>query len=347
MTTTTETLDLSFPPHVSASSREVWITCRQKWVFQYLLQREPPKSIHLIAGGAFARGLEIARQSFYGLKDSEPLAWKKGQEALIESYKRGTAGFAPDADYRNKTLPHMMGALQSYAKNWPFEHDYFQPVQLMDRTDPAVEFSFAIPLIGLDHPDTGEPILLKGNYDAIMEHRSTKQRFVVDDKTASQLGNQWMKQWYLDSQPTIYIQAARDHGFEVAGCVMRGTSILKNGYGHAEQAETRSPVFLNNYMSQLYQEVLEQIELYKALKRHHIGAPEGFRHLIAHRSYTKSTCGAYGGCDFQPVCKSDGDPRPWLRQMTVARSQRDASPVPTPTEAAATAAAQDLLDNII
>ena len=121
-------------------------------LFRRYVQHWKPKaeSVHLIAGGAFAAGIEVARRSFYekglSVEDSEAA----GLTALLAHY----GDFQCPAESA-KSPERMAGALEFYFTNYPLGNDGTTPITLPNgRT--GIEFSFAEPL-PINHPLTGDP----------------------------------------------------------------------------------------------------------------------------------------------------------------------------------------------
>lgn len=314
-TTPAERLLVPFPADVSnsggsaACGREAFATCPTKWVNNYLHRLEPPKSIHLHAGGAFARGMEIARKVFFVEHGTAEDARLAGLAALREAYGEDyAAAWAGE----QKNLPNMEGALTSYlTRGWPLEADYLEPFQ---SSEMGVEFDFALPT-GVYHPETSEEILYRGRIDWLARNKNDGTVWVVDDKTTSALGNSWHKQWALDAQPTGYVWAARQYGLPVSGVILRGTSILKKGYGHEEQLEMRTEFMVSDWFAQLQEDVRGMIEVWKRWR-------QGFRIT---KKLEKSTCNAYGGCPYSQSCQSP-TPEAWFAPP------RDPLAAPLPVE---------------
>lgn len=292
---------VSFPADVSnsggsaACGREAFVACPTKWVNNYLRKLEPPKTIHLHAGGAFAKGMEVARRVFHKEGGTAEDARLAGIAALSEAYGDDYAeAWATEV----KSRPQMIGALSSYlTSGWPLESDYLAPFESEDK---GVEFDFALPT-GITHPQTGEDILYRGRIDWIARNRSDGSVWVVDDKTTTSLGKQWHNQWALDAQPTGYVWAARQYGFPVAGVLLRGTSILRKGFGHEEQLEIRTQFQIDDWFAQLQQDIKGMISLW-----------EDFRNgQRVPKRLEKSACNAYGGCVYSQSCASP-TPEAWF-----------------------------------
>ena len=233
------------------------------WYYSTLRNLEPnTSSIHLHAGKCYAKGLEIARRTFYDGGLPEEAAIASGLEALTLAWG--------DFDYPDGE-PHRDALGRS-----------------------ALEFSFAIPLNVLN-PSTGQPILYGGKFDMLGERDGAL--FVVDEKTAGQLGNQWMRNWLLDSQATGYCYAAKTFGYPVVGAIFRGISLLKGKYGHAQAIVYRPDWQIERWLSNL-EETIRQM----------VGAWTRQRYLY---SLDKSACNSYGGCGFHQLCESQ-HPERWI-----------------------------------
>ena len=121
--------------------------------------------------------------------------------------------------------------------------------------------------------------------------------FAEDDKTASQLGAQWTRNWLLDSQFTGYSWAARAFGYPVAGAIIRGVSILSKGYGHAQSIVYRPDWQIDRWLETTEHYVKMMIAYWR----------EGFFPLVL----DKSACNSYGGCGYHQLCESP-NPESWI-----------------------------------
>jgi len=214
-------MTLPFPAVWDSSMLATLRSCPQKFALEYLQNWKPKReSHHLRAGAAFAKGLEVTRRRFYAESQSPDTSIQAGIGALLAAY----GDFQPPDD-SPKTAARMAGALEFYFAKWPLGSDPAVPATLGDRL--GIEFSFATPL-PLNHPSTGEPLMYCGRADMVADFAGG--RYVEDDKTASQLGASWSRQWDLRSQFTGYCWAARVAGIAVQGVLIRGISILKTKY---------------------------------------------------------------------------------------------------------------------
>jgi hypothetical protein len=284
-----------FPEYVDNTMRSTLINCEKKYEYSFLSNLAPvTRSLHLHAGGAFAAGLEAARLAFYvkGRPAEESIG--SGIAALIAAWKDYDSG------EETKSLERMCGAVEYYFSVWPLGNDYLVPWNA-GQGEKGIEFTFAIPLPIL-HPQTGQPIFYVGRFDMLAEDR----RGIIwaeDDKTASRLGETWGKQWTLDSQFTGYVWAARQFNVPVYGAAIRGISILKTMYGHAEQMVPRSPHLVDLWYWNLLRDVQRMIQIWKNKQNNPM--------LTARYALDKSMCGAYGGCAYEVLCNS-ANPEQWV-----------------------------------
>lgn len=249
------------------------------------------ESIHLHAGAAFARGLEVTRDTYYTALDAgtpvhPDAAIGAGLRALLVAY----GDFVP-MEGAAKTAERMAGALEFYFAEWPLVETPFAARQHAEPTrmpsgKRAIEFSFAEPLPVL-HPVTNEPLVYAGRSDMICDY--AQGVYIEDDKTASQLGDSWIRQWELRSQFTGYCWAARRAGIAVNGVLVRGVSILKTKYGAAEALTYRAPWEIERWLAQTIRDL-------ERLKRD--WASGQFDYNLG------DACSSFGGCQFTNVCKT-------------------------------------------
>lgn len=294
-----------FPEVIDNTMHSNFKECPRKFNYAHIrnLQKSSGKGIHLHAGGAFARGLEVTRKAFFVGGASQSAAILAGQEAIVE--------FWGEPDYEpymlgNKGLDRLTLGLEYYFDRWPMATDFLTPY-LTDSGEHCIEFKFALPLPIL-HPDTGRPILYAGRCDMIANYHG--QLIVEDDKTTGQLGEQWVKNWTLDSQPTGYCWAARTLGHAVTGAIFRGVSflslkkdkesgetLLHMSYGGAQAIVTRQTWQIDQWYEQLLRNINRAIVAYK----------EGYWDL----ALDKHSCNAYGGCPYIEPCQNR-NPEPFL-----------------------------------
>jgi len=260
--------------------------CPQNWAYthgQHIASHET--SIHLHAGAAYARGLEVARKEYFikgtNLDDSLAL----GALALIKDY-----GDYDSGDHA-KSLANMLGAMGHYTTQWPFDQG---PQPALIEGNAAIEWNFALPIPGLTHPESGEPLIYCGRFDTVDQYGSMLMG--GDDKTTTQLGQTWFNRWRLANQITGYCWGANEYGIPLSGFRLRGISILSKGYGHAEAITYRKAWQIHEFVRNTQQTITRAIQQW------------------AEGQFEKAwndACSAYSGCDFMVLCESQ-QPDMWI-----------------------------------
>lgn len=297
-----------FPDVLDSSMRGEFVSCPQKFFRRYIQHWSPTrKSVHLRAGGAFAAALETTRRAYWEAGLSPEISIANGAGRLLREY-----GEASDEDLDGPKSPQtMLIALDDYFREHGWDTDPIQPLRLPNGKL-ALEFSFAIPIPGTSHPQTGDPILYAGRFDMLGIFNDSL--FVVDEKTTTQLGPSWSKQWTLRSQLTGYCWAARQFNHPVAGAIIRGVSVQKSGIKHATVIEYRPEWQIERWLRQLQRDVQRMIDCWRTSE---------WDFALDH------ACADFGGCPFQEVCTSNNPDR-WLeanferRVWSPLRIQEDA-----------------------
>jgi len=281
-------LDFYYPPTIDSTFLSTFRSCQRKAYLQYLQHWKPKhESVHLVAGGAFAAGVETARKAFFVEKLPREDCKLAGLQALIRSY--GTFE-APEG--AAKSLERMCGALEFYFDRYPMREDGMEPLYF-NEDQSGIELSFAVPL-EFRHPVSREPLLYTGRSDMVA--RFAGGIYVVDEKTTSQLGASWSRAWEMRSQFTGYCFGCQSYGIQASGIVVRGVSILKTKYDTLQVLTYRSPWEIDRWEQQLYKDL-------ETLQR--CWEDNYWSWNLDH------ACTEYGGCPFVQVCKSP-DPETWL-----------------------------------
>lgn len=278
-----------FPVAIDSTTLAAFRSCPQKAFRQYIEHWKPMgNSVHLVAGGAFADGIEHARRSFYEQGKDAESSVADGLRALISKY--GDFECPPDSA---KSLERTAGALEFYFDRYSLGSDGAVPIRFGDGQR-GIEFSFAQPL-PINHPVTGDPILYTGRSDMIAD--AFGGTYIYDEKTTSSLGQSWSKQWEMRSQFTGYCWAAQQFGLNPTGVVVRGVSILKTKYDTMEVLSYRSPYEIDRWQQQVVRDIQRMIRCWE----------EGYwDYNLDH------ACSEYGGCAFTSICKSS-NPEAWLK----------------------------------
>lgn len=278
-----------FPIAIDSTTLGTFRSCPQKAFRTYVQHWKPAtESVHLVAGGAFAEGVEQARRAYYERNLPQDVAVAEGLRALIGKY--GDFECPPDSA---KSLERTCGALEFYFESYPLGGDGATPVSFPGGCT-GIEFSFAVPL-PVDHPVTGEPLLYTGRSDMIADFAGGT--YIYDEKTTTSLGPSWARQWEMRSQFTGYCWAARHYGIEAAGVIIRGVSILKTKYDTQQVITYRSPYEVDRWLDQTCRDLERMIKCWES---------DWWDYNLDH------ACSEYGGCALQTVCKSP-DPETWLQ----------------------------------
>ena len=277
-----------FPLGIDASMRAAFLKCPRSFELGYLRHLRPLQpSVHLVAGGAYAKGLEVARRAYYEQGVPEKRAIGLGAIALVKAY----GDFEPPMRHA-KTCENVLSAFDYYFSVWPMSSDTLTPFRGQD-VKRAIEWSFALPL-PVAHPQSGDPILYIGRFDMLGEFGGGL--WVVDDKTTGSLGASWSKQWDMRGQFTGYCWAARQTGLNVTGALVRGVSILKTKHDHAQAIVYKEDHKVEQWYTQILRDVQRMVQLWE----------EGYW------DYDLSDgCCSFGECSYKLLCES---PRPedWL-----------------------------------
>ena len=277
-----------FPHCVDSTMLASFRSCPQKFFRQYVQHWKPQaESVHLIAGGAFASGVEAARRAFYEHNASPQDAEAEGLKALITHY----GDFDPPPA-SPKSLERMCGALEFYFASYPLGEDGMTPISFPNGRQ-GIELSFAEPL-PFPHPVTEDPILFTGRSDMVAHFAGGT--YIVDEKTTSSLGASWARQWEMRAQFTGYGWACQQIGVQTEGTIVRGVSILKTKYDTMQVVTNRAQFEIDRWLDQTVRDLARMQRMWE----------EGYwDYALDH------ACAEYGGCSLTQICKSP-DPDSWL-----------------------------------
>lgn len=314
---------MTFPNEIDNTMREAFVICPGKFKLAHIDCLAPPvPSVHLHFGGCMAKGLEVARRTYY----------LGGELTYVDAGVRAANVEWGDFDPPSgsfKTKATLEQAVRYYFEVWPLATDAAAPnIDVNDK--PEVEWWFRLPIPGTRHPDHGGPIYYVGRSDFIPNMSGLLG--IADDKTASSLGPSWINQWILDSQTTGYAWARQQQGHEVAFILIRGVSILKpkfieiadsagtsvnkkgqpvrleynreDSFGHAQAIVYRPQWMVDRWLAQLQRDVARMVTCYES----------GVWDLALH----KGACDAYGGCTFKQLHMSE-NPEKWIPVNFVQR----------------------------
>lgn len=286
-----------FPTVFDSSLLGAFRSCPAKAKMEYFEHwRHQGKSVHLVAGGAYAAGLEAMRRAFYVDGIDEATALVVGGKTLLEFY-----GDFECPEDSAKSAQRTLGALEYYAAQYPLGVDRAQPITVPGDKGRGIEMGFNEPIDLNDpemrHPETGDPLLYCGRADMLVEYQS--MRLGLDDKTTSSLGAKWPDQWNLRSQFTGYSWGFAKIGLPLNGWLIRGVSILKTKYDTMEAITYRPEWEIERWHHQLKRDILKMRFMWET---------GYFDFNLDH------ACTEFGGCMFRQVCKMR-DPQLLLDQQ--------------------------------
>ncbi len=277
-----------FPHVIDSTMLASFRACGVQMFRTYIEHWKPQKeSVDLVAGKAFAEGIEVAREAFYRLGAPADEAVRLGLKALILAY--GDFECPPETP---KSLERVAGALEFYFDRYPLGADGAKPLIFADGKH-GIEWGFLEPL-PFNHPITGAPILFSGRADMVAEWAGGT--YLFDEKTTKSLGPSWADQWDLRSQFTGYNWAAKRNGIESSGVVVRGVSILKTKYDTQEVPCPRSDWEEKRWLRQTVKDLNRMVQSWET--------GEWDYNL-------DSACNYYGGCKLKVACKAK-KPDSWL-----------------------------------
>jgi len=278
-----------FPNVLDSSLMATFKSCPRKAQLEYLEHWKPgEQSVHLHAGKAYASGIEAGRIAFYVEGKSEQDSVALALQTLLKEY--GDFQCPPESA---KSAERTAGALEFYFSHYRLGEDKAIPMTLPGGKR-GIEFNFLEP-IEINHPVTGDPMLYSGRMDMMCEYEGMK--LGEDDKTTSQLGASWPRQWDLRSQFTGYVWGAGRAGIKLDGFLVRGVSILKTKYDTLQAITYRPQWLVERWYEQLLKDAARLIQAWES---------GYFDYNLDH------ACAEYGGCPFTSVCQMR-DPAPLLR----------------------------------
>lgn len=175
------------------------------------------------------------------------------------------------------------------------------------------ELKFEVPIINPTTKATSRTYYLTGKADDLV--KIDGQWWLVEHKTAGQIGKSYIDRLMLDSQITTYIYGIqRMMDIDIVGVIYR---ILRKPTIRQTQKET-----LDQYLNRLTQDYINRPDFYfyeEKLYRSQEDLKQFERELwlftkmllkMENESiYFKNTsrCGEYGGCMYAPLCKQEPD----------------------------------------
>jgi len=288
------------PLYVDSSMLSTLRACKRKFFWSTIHALYPTgRSVHLIAGAAFAAGMEAARRlAFTAGSDSSHQALL---EVALPPFLREWGDFDPP-DASPKSLVNTFSALSEYLELHHPLRDVIQP-HMREDGSPAVEFTFAIPLVETRFPrhPSGEPFVFVGRFDMLGYYGSERLPVIVDEKTTSSIGYAWENQWSLRGQFLGYVWALQQLGFSVHNVAVRGIAIQKTQFKFATALPTFGHHLVARWEGQLINDLIDITETFKAWE------PRATEEKLVEGYWDMNladACSSYGGCAFTTLCEA-------------------------------------------
>lgn len=300
-----------FPIYIRNSYLQTAGVCNLKY-FRESIQHlsNGNKSHHLIAGGIFAKGVEIVRKSYFNENLDIETSIELGQEHILTAEDTG------DNLKSNERLANVLG---KYFHKYPLDRS-IKPCALADGTF-AIEYCFQFDL-GIAHPDIQNQNLiwqgtLDGLYEKTLASGQTK-RYIVDEKTCSSLLRlpgtkpdtkivdieKECNAFRTNSQFLGYSKAARLLGIKTDGLLIYKIPILTKHEDAIELAIPFTEYEIDLWYNSFIDNLNELVEKYKFYKAKGCLPAEVFKPV-----FNGSLCNSWGTpCQFMAGCLSkDGE----------------------------------------
>lgn len=198
---------LWFPETISVSQDlDPFVACQYKWfVSRVLNYRKRIFNIDLVAGGEFAKALELTRTAYYADGLSEQESIEIGENYLLEHFGELFDQSGITESIKNPTT--LAKVFLQYFKRFPLIDGSVVPFDMGDGKI-SVEQTLEVPL-PFKHPITGNPLKLKVKVDMLGADK--QHTYIVDEKTCKSLLTDYAKQADLlrtERQFALYVAVA-------------------------------------------------------------------------------------------------------------------------------------------
>lgn len=300
----------TFPAYIDSSTLSTWRACRRKYFWSTISSLYPlGKSVHLIAGGAFAAGMEAARRLAFRGNRNNPPSHHDLLQAAFKAFIKEWGDYIPP-DESPKSFAAVFQALSFYLSEYPPQTDPIQPYISADGS-PGVEFTFSIPL-DIRHPETDDPILFVGRFDMLGSYNGLP--CIVDEKTTGKMGS---GSWALRGQFMGYCWACQQMGLPVNVAVVREIGLYVREYKIQQHMEQYPQHLIERWAFQLNRDVRMMVRGFNSLQAS--ATSQLNFNVDDHYPYNfADSCTAFGGCAFMPLCLAK-DPEPYFNSYSTYR----------------------------
>jgi len=273
------TNDSSFPRVIDSTMINDFRRCPQLFYERYIACLKPAgESVDLVFGAAFAKGIEVARRSFYYEAFSPEQSIMRGANAALQEW-----GDFQEPIGHKKNLKTLLLAHSEYFEQWPISDP---PYPL----NPAsIEYTFSHALPNIRHPDTGDAITYGGRFD-MLGGDQFNEIYPVDEKTTGSPFFNWAEGWKLWGQFIGYIWACQNSGYpSVRKLLVRGIYINSTSNKFVQHFAEATDTVIARWLDDLQEDIERMIWMYNRRK---------FRRVFG------TACKVYRPCPFIPLCEA-------------------------------------------
>lgn len=254
-----------FPEIISNTDLSLWSECEMKW-FRNRCQclRKSEYNINLLAGIAFASGMEITRKAFYLENKTEQESIVLGRDFILKNLKvqeQENDLFGLTAKEDVESPRRMSQAFEQYFSEWALEDgDEAIPFEFEGETGIEHRLLAELPFL---HPETGKPLLFKGKLD-LLGKNSLSRLAMYDEKTCKGFSAKDQTLLELSGQFLGYGWLARKNNLKVNDAYIRKIAIQKTGIKFKEFHLLLTDYAIDNWYEAMLDKVSLMIEKYKS-----------------------------------------------------------------------------------
>jgi hypothetical protein len=278
------------PAIIDATMLTSFRDCEVQFFRSHVLKCSPREPrVPLIAGSAFAAGLEAYRRAYYHDGYSKESSFDIAILSTIDDW--GDNDPFPQGRHSSRSLDRVLTGIRNYFEVYPPESDLFQPHLRADNNAPTFEFNFVVPLDPARgfpvHPSSGEPFMWAGRSDGLGSFR--RLPVFSDEKSTESLGATWSDKWLLRNQFLSYAWCYREMGLPYRSALVRGIGLLKTKITHAEALIQYPDHVINLWERNAIFSLDQMVQMWEA---------DQWPARIG------NSCTSFGNCQFMDVCLS-------------------------------------------
>lgn len=282
-----------FPETIDSTMVKAYKSCPRSFFHAHVEGRRPKDtSIHLLAGGALAAGMEEVRVQLYVKGEDLAKALSSGESVLMANYGEDRPG-------EKKSLPRVLTAFRAYWTKWgPRSAEEMIPIE------GGIEKRFSIPVV------VGDKVInYSGRMDALCIEQGSMDPFtgkadntlwVVDEKTCSSMWSDWHSKYALDCQMLGYAYAAKQFGFTVEGVVIRAINLGRKEFDPKQDLLQTKIRYSDKVLEDWYADLGVTLEAMRETFESQ-GKFQGDNHKAYSQAFGNA-CTQYNGCSYRTLC---------------------------------------------